>query len=90
MKFYLRMGFLPLELIEEASHDEVALISKPIFERIAKLDPKALSEFKKYTPERRNDWEHTTKNRESLLNAEELEQRKRISSEAVRRINNLP
>jgi hypothetical protein len=90
MKFYLQMGFLPLELLEKANSDEVALFSNPILESIAKLDREALSEFKKYTPERRNDWERTTKNREFLLSAEELEHRKRDSYEAVRKFNNLP
>lgn len=90
IKFYLRMGFMPLGILEEANHEEVALFSKPILERIEKHDPKVISESKKYTSEGRKDWMRTTKNKESLLTPEELDQRKRISSEAVRKINNLP
>jgi len=89
MKFYLRMGFMPLGILEEANHDEVALFSKPILERIEKHDPKVISESKKYTSEGRNDWMRTTKNRESLLSAEELEQRKLNSCEAVTKLKKL-
>ena len=90
MKFYLRMGFMPLGILEEANHDEVALFSKPIVETIEKHDLKVINESKKYTSESRKDWMRTTKNREFLLTTEELEQRKRDSYEAVKKFNNLP
>jgi hypothetical protein len=90
MKFYLRMGFMPLGILEDAKHDEVALFSNAILKRIEAHDPKAVSESKKYTSEGRNDWMQTTKKRESLLTPEELEHRKRNSYEAIRKFNNLP